>query len=307
MLPRYLRVIVTPRCSLRCTYCHMEGDPGVGAGSSRELIIKAAHAAHAIGVRKIKFLGGEPLLRRDLPTIVEALAGLDGVDLSLITGGAASTSRLDACFDAGLHRANMSIHGWSLEAFSARAWRGRRAWRMRNHTLDRLLDHGRPLKLNYVYTGRSDEGDLGQFLDHCAGLPVVINVLDDLGNPTLDHRLLRKRLVAMRGPYAMARVEPDPHSLPTLHLEWPDGLVVELKHHQLGALAPWHACHGCPVWDRCREGIHALRLGHDGRLRTCMDRDDIGVSLAALLADGGDQALRAGVACFVHGQVRRRA
>jgi len=285
----------------------MEGDPGKGTGASTELIVEAAQAAHAMGVRKIKFLGGEPLLRRDLPLIVEQLADLEAVDLSLITGGAAPIATLDACFEAGLHRANLSIHGWTLEAFNGRARRGRRAWQTRNRTLDRLLELGRPLKLNYVYCSEEDEEDLAGLLDHCAALPLVVNVLNDLGNPALDHRTLRRRLVTMRGPYAGAHVEPDPLSLPTVHLCWADGLVVELKHQQLGRVAPWTACDRCPARAQCREGIHALRLGHDGRLRICMDREDIALSLQPLHETDNALATRGAVADFVTSQARTSA
>ena len=134
-----------------------------------------------------------------------------------------------------------------------------------------------------------------------------MNVLDDLDNPLLDHRVLERRLIAMRGPLETARVEPDPLSLPTRRLCWADGLEVEVKDHQLGALAPWRACAGCPKKQRCREGIHALRLGQDGRLRTCMDRPDLGVALAPILEAGGPAALSAAVRRFVVGHARTAA
>ena len=115
-LPSYLRVVVTARCSLACSYCHMEGDPagGEAGGMSTSDLHALLEAACNNGIRKLKFLGGEPLLRRDLPEIIGRLRALHpDLDISLITGGAVPLSRLDACLEAGLTRANLSIHGWA--------------------------------------------------------------------------------------------------------------------------------------------------------------------------------------------------
>lgn len=116
-------------------------------------LLALARAAVDAGVRKIKLLGGEPLLYRGLTELVEGLAGLsDLADLSLITAGAVPVKLLDRAFEAGLQRANLSIHGWSLPEFQRRTGRGLRHWKLRNRTLDRLMEYGRPIKLNIVYS-----------------------------------------------------------------------------------------------------------------------------------------------------------
>lgn len=297
MVP-YLRVVVTTRCPLACPYCHAEGDhagPAAG-GLPRERLVPILAAAVAAGVRKLKFLGGEPLLRPDLPELVAAVAALDPtVDLSLITSGAAPLATLDACFAAGLHRANLSIHGWTPSAFGARRG-GAVQFDRRAAILARLLDLGRPLKLNYVYAGvgprppassppdvapvRTDEeADLDALLDFAAGRPLVVGLLDDLGRPELGPEAVRAVLRRLRGPPRAVLPTPDPHSLPTETWAWDDGLRVEVKSERLGHRAPWRACDGCALRARCGEGIDAIRLGHDGRLRACMDRPQLGLSL----------------------------
>lgn len=306
MHPQYLRVVVTPRCTLSCGFCHMEGDPGQGAGASRDLIIDAVHAAHLAGVRKVKFLGGEPLLRADLPDIVRAIRPLD-LDISLITGGVGRPGVLSGAFEAGLDRANLSVHGWNQAAFERRTRRTHGAWRIRNHTLNGLLTRGRPLKLNYVYTGPGDEDDLADFLEWAADKPVVVAVLDDLSQSDLDAARLYEVLVALRGVPVGSWTEPDPHSLSTFRMRWADGLVVELKDQQLGRVAPWKACAACPVRAKCREGIHALRLGHDGRLRTCMDRPDLALDLVTLRQSAPSVGLGSTVTRFVREHARRHA
>jgi molybdenum cofactor biosynthesis enzyme MoaA len=288
--PSYLRVVVTARCSLACSYCHQEGDPASAVQSGLPTDELAALLATAVGggVRKLKFLGGEPLLRADLPEQIRRLRALDpSLDISLITAGAVDPQRLRACFEAGLSRANLSIHGWGAAAFAERTGRGERARRLRDACLALLLEQGRFLKLNFVWRGPQDDEDLGALLDHVAGLPVVVGVLDDLGEASLGPAAVREALGRLRGPPAEALPEPDPHSLPTLRLRWSDGLEVEVKDHHLGELAPWKSCLSCPVRAACREGIHALRLTHEGRLRPCMDRPDIGVDLREAWRMGG--------------------
>ncbi len=306
----YLRVVVTPRCSLACDYCHLEGDPATASARSLDtgLLTDLLMAGLDNGVRKLKFLGGEPLLRRDLPRVVESLRDEDpDLDLSVITGGAVPAGRLDALFAAGISRANLSVHGFSLHAFAARTGRGAGAWRVRNRTLERLLEHGRPAKLNYVYTGPQDLPDLDALLQVASDWPVVVNVLDDLGNPGLGHRDIVAAVLQLRGTPARERREDDPHRLTTLRLHWNDGLEVEVKDQQLGRLAPWMACASCPARTRCREGIHALRLSHEGVLRPCMDRPELGLDLRPLHTRGGRLAVSAAWACFTAGTHRRAA
>ena len=280
----YLRVIVTTRCPLACTYCHAEGSPPDALGElPLDELVALLNVAVDSGVRKIKLLGGEPLARRDLPELIAAVAR-PGLDLSLITSGAVRADRVDACFAAGLSRANLSIHGWTPEGFAARAQRPH-AYALRAAVIERLFAHGRFLKLNYVWRGPGDDADLAALLAWSAGKPVTIGLLDEL-SLGLGHHPLLAALERLRGPWASATPEPDPNSLPTTILRWGDGLAVEVKDHRLGDVAPWKACASCPLRARCGEGVHALRLTHTGALRPCMDRTDLGVDLRAPLRAG---------------------
>lgn len=299
----YLRVVITTRCPLSCAYCHMEGDPaqpGLAGGLALDTWLSLLDAALDNGVRKLKFLGGEPLVRRDLPHIIAALRARDAdLDISLITSGVAPTERLRSCFAAGLTRANLSVHGFLPAAFARRGG-AEHTRALRDTCLQLLLDEGRPLKLNYVYGGREDEEDLAALLDFCRGLPVVVNVLDDLSRPDLSHRSLIKVLDRLLGPPLTSRREADPHSLDTLHLLY-QGLEIEIKDQQLGARAPFASCVTCPARPRCKEGILALRLSHTGVLLPCMDRPDLGLPLRPLLAQGGREAVAAAWRTYLHG------
>lgn len=290
--PKYLRVVVTRRCPLSCTYCHAEGDPGTDTlrptnAERAALILVGA----SLGVRKVKFLGGEPLVDQGLPDLVRRLRADDAtLDLSVITSGVAGPDRIDALFDAGLSRANLSVHGFDLDAFARRGGTPR-MHALRDGSLERLITHGRPLKLNYVYSGPDDEPDLDRLLTWAAPRPVVVNVLDELG-ADLGPSAVLEAVRRLRGPEADLRVEPDAMSLDTLRLSWTDGLEVEVKHQRLGELAPWKACATCPLRARCGEGIHAFRLDFEGVLRPCMDRPDLRLPLLPLLRERGPVAVR---------------
>jgi cyclic pyranopterin phosphate synthase len=107
-----LRISVTDRCNLRCTYC-MPAEP---VWLPRESILRyeeidrIARIAVGLGVRKIRLTGGEPLVRRDLPDLVRRLAGIEGLDdLSLTTNGLLLESAAPALRAAGLSRINVSL------------------------------------------------------------------------------------------------------------------------------------------------------------------------------------------------------
>ncbi len=301
--PTYLRTVVTTACPLSCSYCHMEGDAHQ-AGTARQLDPEVLDAclevAAAAGIRKFKFLGGEPLVRRDLPDRIGRLRRVaKDADLSIITSGVASVPTVESLFAAGLDRMNVSIHGYSLPAFAARSRLPARHHVQRAEVLKFLLRLGRPLKLNYVYSGAHDDVDLGALLAWAAPLPLLVNVLDDLGNSALGPSVLLQTLRHLRGSWSEQYAEHDADSLPTTRLRWADGLVVEVKTEHLGQLAPWRDCSTCSLRSRCREGIYAVRLTHRGYLQLCMDRPELGISLVDALKSGpaaAEQAWREFVA-----------
>ncbi len=159
------------------------------------------------------------------------------------------------------------------------------------------------MKVNYVYTGPSCEGDLAALLAWAAPRGCVVGVLDDLSRPDLDHQSVLAALHRIGGAPVATWDEPDPHSLPTLRMTLAGGPVIEIKDRRLGEVGPWASCARCPRRAACREGIVALRLTHTGVLRPCMDRGDLGVALMPVLAAGGRDAARASWRALLDGEV----
>jgi cyclic pyranopterin phosphate synthase len=115
-----LRISVTDRCNLRCTYCMPEVPtwfPRAEILSFEEIARLAAILARR-GVRRLRLTGGEPLLRRDLPSLVSMLAALPGIeDLSLTTNGLLLASCARELAAAGLKRVNVSLDTLVAERF----------------------------------------------------------------------------------------------------------------------------------------------------------------------------------------------
>jgi len=120
---RSLRISVTDRCNLRCQYCMPEPDY---AWLPRENILDfeeiaaLADAFTSLGVDRVRLTGGEPLLRRDLPDLIEMLAGRPAIrDLALTTNGVLLANRADALRAAGLHRITVSLDTLRPDRFEA--------------------------------------------------------------------------------------------------------------------------------------------------------------------------------------------
>lgn len=117
-----LRVSLTDRCNLRCAYCMPpEGldwlpAPEVLTGDEVARLIRIG--VEALGIREVRFTGGEPLLRRDLVSIIAATAALSPCpDISLTTNGIGLGRRAAALREAGLDRINVSLDTLRPEVF----------------------------------------------------------------------------------------------------------------------------------------------------------------------------------------------
>jgi cyclic pyranopterin phosphate synthase len=107
-----LRISVTDRCNLRCTYCMPEDVTFLPRDRllTFEQITRFVRVAATLGVDKIRLTGGEPLLRRDLSVLVRMVAEVPGVrDLGLTTNGLLLARQAKELFDAGLRRINVSL------------------------------------------------------------------------------------------------------------------------------------------------------------------------------------------------------
>ena len=172
---RDLRVSLTDRCNLRCSYCMpAEGLPwlpGPEILTDAEVVDLVGIAVERLGVRKVRLTGGEPLLRPGLAGIIEAVRALttdllEPPEVSLTTNGVTLARRLDALVSAGLQRVNVSLDSLDRQRYAALARRDR---------LPQVLDgiaaadaSGiRPVKINTVVMRGVNEVDVLPLAEFC--------------------------------------------------------------------------------------------------------------------------------------------
>ncbi len=116
-----LRLSVTDRCNIRCFYCMP--DENVRFLPRREILTfeeieRFVRVAASLGVNKLRLTGGEPLVRAELPRLVERLAAIEGIyDIALTTNGILLEEQAQALKDAGLARINISLDALTEETF----------------------------------------------------------------------------------------------------------------------------------------------------------------------------------------------
>lgn len=148
-----LRVSLTERCQLRCTYCR---PASVIEAPRPPAWITVADVARFVeilqkrfGLAKIRFTGGEPLLSRDLPAFVAAVRDLGIPEIALTTNGQLLARRIEELKDAGLGRLNVSLDSLKPDVFSRVTGGG--ALERTLAGIDAALANGfRPLRLNTV-------------------------------------------------------------------------------------------------------------------------------------------------------------
>ena len=208
---RNLRLSVTDRCNLRCSYCMPEQDY---VWLPREDILhfeeieRLVDIFTSLGVDKVRLTGGEPLLRRGLPDLVERLARRAAIrDLAMTTNGVLLAAHARALHDAGLHRLTISLDTLDPERF-------------RNLTrfdeLDRVLDGIAVaaslfpgLKLDTVVIRGINEHELVPLIEFARGYGAEIRFIEymDVGGAThwsmsrvVSRREILERLTDHYGP-----------------------------------------------------------------------------------------------------------
>lgn len=118
----YLRVSITDRCNLRCIYCMpKEGLSKLLPHSeilTYEEILKVVEVGVSLGISKVRITGGEPLLRRNVVSLIERLSKIEGIkDIGMTTNGVLLKKYAKELYEAGLKRVNVSLDSLNEENF----------------------------------------------------------------------------------------------------------------------------------------------------------------------------------------------
>ena len=161
----YLRLSVTDRCNYRCSYC----SPGAWAGRADLLdedeVVRLTSLFVRLGVSKVRLTGGEPLLRKDLVSIVRRLRPLPGLaELTLTTNGHLLAGAARALKEAGLDRLNLSVDTLDPEKFK-KITGGAGDLAKLSAGVDAALAAGfARLRANTVVLGGFNDGEVGSII-----------------------------------------------------------------------------------------------------------------------------------------------
>ena len=163
----YLRISVTDRCNLRCLYCMPEeGMEFVDSDTllSYDDIVEVVETAAALGFRRLRITGGEPLVRPGLDQLIRRLKALPGIEeISLTTNGILLARQAQALKDAGLDRVNISLDTLDAARFRLIARRGGLDAVMAGIQAASEAGLG-PIKLNCVLLKGINEDEIKDFL-----------------------------------------------------------------------------------------------------------------------------------------------
>lgn len=279
-----LRVSVTDRCNIRCVYCMPESVAFLPREHllTYEEIGRFVRVAAGLGIDKIRLTGGEPLVRRDLPRLVEKLVDVPGiVDVGLTTNGILLAPMAQALRDAGLRRINISLDTMDPAQFE-RITRRTGFEQVIEGILAAKAAGFDPVKINAVAIKGLNEGDvvpLARFArEHQLELRFIEYMPLDAGNAWERSKVLFASEIIDLLEAEFGPVVPSSHrdpKAPAQDYEYADG------GGRIGLIASVSR----PFCGSCNR----LRLTADGKLRNCLfslDEADV----KSLLRGGADDA-----------------
>jgi cyclic pyranopterin phosphate synthase len=263
----YLRLSVTDRCDLRCTYCMPTGFKGFEEPEdwlTFDEIERLLRAFARLGTRRIRLTGGEPLLRRNVTDLAGRIAALPGVDdLSLSTNATTLRRHARALRQAGVARINVSLDTLDRKCMESITGRDSHA-----RILDGIMAGKEagfdPIKINMVAMRGVNDGEIERMAEFCIGHGFVLRLIEvmpmgETGRNTayMDLQPVRERL--------QQRFDLVPQALelgggPARYLATRDG------RSSIGFITPLSQ-HFCATCNR-------VRLSVDGTLYLCLGQEE---------------------------------
>ena len=265
---RDLRVSLTDRCNFRCFYCLPHGEPPIAPKEqmlSYEEIDYVCEIFVSLGIEKLRLTGGEPMLRRDIETIIRKLTRLkdSGLrDLALTTNGYYLPDRAQSLKDAGLDRVTISLDSLKRDVFK----------RMTGvDVLDKVLAGIEaakkaeldPIKINAVIVRGHNEDEVADFAAFARDYDVKMRYIEfmplDSGHEwsrddVVSGKEIRERISER---FPLVRVDEVRGSETSSRYRFADGAPGEI-----GIIAPVTE----PFCGACSR----IRLTADGQIRTCL-------------------------------------
>ena len=262
----YLRISVTDKCNLRCVYCMPEeGLPWLRRGEilTYEEITEIVRVMAGMGLRRVRLTGGEPLVRKDLPQLVDLLAAVPGIeDIALSTNAVLLAPVARRLRDAGVKRVNISLDSLRPERADTIARRpGTLAKVMRGLDAAHAVGFD-PIKINVVLMRGENDDEVADFAELSRARPLhvrFIEVMPTESNLELSASSFLSCDEALEAVAAVDTLEPvtgPPGNGPATYYSFPGaqgtiGVITPMSHN---------------FCSRCNR----MRLTADGQLRPCL-------------------------------------
>lgn len=286
-----LRISLLDRCNFRCPYCMPEAEFNEDyqflsrdQRLSHDEIFRVASVAVRLGVSKLRLTGGEPLLDKNVSSLVSRLSELPGVDdLALTTNGVLLAPVAQSLADAGLHRVTISLDSVD-DAIFARMSGHRGDLRRVFAGIDAAVRAGlSPIKINVVVQRGVNDAGVLDVLERFRGTGHIVRLIEfmDVGN---------------RNSWSMDRVVPSKELLKRIQAKWPLRPVGRNYPGEVASRYQYLDGEGevgfiSSVTEPFCGACSRARLSADGTIYTCLFATK-GTSVRALLREGaGDDAI----------------
>ncbi len=285
-----LRISVTDRCNLRCTYCmprEIFDSNHVFLPRSEllslEEIARVAGSFVRLGVRKIRLTGGEPLLRRGIEHLVEKLSALrtpngEPVEIAMTTNGVLLAAKAEALKNAGLSRITVSLDGLDEAVFRRMSDSNAEV----KSVLEGIAAAQRaglsPIKVNMVVKRGVNEGEIIRMAEYFRNTGIILRFVEymDVGSSNgwiMDEVVPAREVVELiSARYPLIPASPNCAGEVASRWVYADGAG------EIGQIASVTQvfCHECT----------RIRLSTDGKLYTCLFAEQSGSDLRTLLRQG---------------------
>ena len=282
----YLRLAVTDRCNLRCTYC-MPAE-GINYMPERELLsweemFRLTRILHEMGIKKVRITGGEPFVRNGLLDFLTNLAGLKDLEICLTTNGVFIGEYIEALKKLGVRHINLSLDSLDRDRFHQITRRDDFAKVYEN--LLRLIDAGFQVKINAVVMQGKNEDDIIALTEFAREHPVSVRFIEEMpfnGSGLVEEKLFwdhARILERIRSQF------PDLKARPFLFGETANTYDIPGFKGNVGIIAAFTRtfCGSC----------NRIRLTAKGQVKTCLYDDGVFDMKPYLRSEVSDEEVKA--------------
>jgi len=276
-----IRISITQRCNLNCIYCHREGqDSKYEREMTVDEIIRILNLSTRFGIKKVKYTGGEPLLREDISEIIKESRKITDIkDISIVTNGILLEKYAQKLSMAGLDRINVSLDTLDPQLYAdITNHEGSLVVQVQNGIKSALNAGIKLIKVNMVLLKDVNTSEISDLIDFCKTHHLILQLIELV--PTNDFDLFKKYHVDMNE--IEAYLTPRTKSIKTRKTQnrkkyfLREGVEVEIVN-------PFHNSKFCA-------NCHRIRITSSGMIKPCLMQNNNLVDVLTPLRNGASDA-----------------